>query len=318
MYKAAAQSVAPRCLSLAFAKATRAHEEHPERNQDYGLIDPESRLAVICDGVGCVVASVGAGQAARLAARTIRDHWRRVLATLAEDPSRHGWQTQDFDLEAILCRLLEEANQAVLALDERLMKRAQKNAESDEKGGFAATTIALALLLPQEDGYLLGHAHIGDSRVYLLRRDEALRRLTADDGYFEWKIGKGELNAEDAWRIEQSTSAEQLSEQDREHFDQRNKISQSLGDKTITLHTGQIAIHAGDRILLTTDGIHDNLTDAEIEETARKAARTIAAKTLLQRATERSRQDQEVHLRAKKDDMSAIVITCHAPAENTR
>lgn len=250
--------VAFRRLTLTFAKASKAHEEHPERNEDYGLVDSENRLAVICDGVGSVQAAAGAGQAARLAARTVRDHWRRVLTTLAEEPAWPGWQKPDFDLEIMLSQLLTEANQAVAALDARLVKRARKKVENDQESGkkqdYAATTIALVLLLPQEDGYLMGYAHIGDSRVYLLRNGEPLLRLTADDGYFEWKIGKGELNAADAWRIEQSTCAEQLSAEDREHFDKRNKISQSLGDKAITLHTGQITVRAGDRVLLTTDG----------------------------------------------------------------
>lgn len=225
---------------LTFAKASKAHEEHPERNEDYGL----------------------------------------------------------------------------------MAKRIPQSAEKDAKGeskkptGYAATTIALALLLPLADGYLMGYAHVGDSRVYLLRENEALCRLTADDGYFEWKIGRGELNAEDAWRIEQSSAAEQLSEQDREHFDKRNRISQSLGDEAITLHTGQVVVRAGDRVLLTTDGIHDNLTDAEIEEIVRKSARTAAAKTLLKHTIASAQQDQKQHLRAKKDDLSAIVITCQAPVEN--
>lgn len=301
---------ASRHLPLTFAKATRAHGEHAGRSEDSGLTDSENRLAVICDGVGSVA---GAGQAARTAARTVRARWRQTLTRVAEDPAQAGIPNQAFDLEVTLRRLLEEANKAVLALDARLAKRAKEN---DKTKKYAQTTIALALLLPQGDGYLLGYAHVGDSRVYLLRQKEALLRLTTDDGYFEWKIGKGELNEEDAWRIEQTSFAEQLSEQDREHFNKRNGITQSLGEENIALHVGQIVIRSGDCVLLSTDGIHDNLTDAEIEETVRKATRTTAAKTLLNRTVERSQQDEAVCLRAKKDDMSIIVITCHALSRN--
>jgi PPM family protein phosphatase len=306
-------SAAHRHLPLTFTKATRAHEEHPERNEDYGLTDPESRLAIICDGVGNAPGVTGPAQAARIAARTVRTHWRQTLARLAEESAQIDEQNQAFDLETSLRQLLAEANQAVCVLDARLAKRAKEN---DKQQGYAATTIALALLLPQGDGYLVGYAHVGDSRVYLLRQNEPLQRLTADDGYFEWKIGKDELNAQEAWRIEQASCAEQLSEQDLEHFDKRNRISQALGDEAITLHTGQIAIRPGDRLLLSTDGIHDNLTDAEIEETARTGTRTTAAKTLLKRTVERSQQDGTICLRAKKDDMSIIVITCHALSGN--
>lgn len=299
------ESAAPaRPFSLTFVKATRAHEEHAESNRDYGLIDPESRLAVICDGVGDFI---GAEQAARLAARTVRTCWRQRV----EDFLQANEHEQTDELDAVLRSLLEQANKALQALDARLKRRTGRD---DDKKVYAGTTIALALL-PQEAGYLMGYAHIGDSRVYLLRGQEGLQRLTVDDGYFEWKIGKGELDAADAQRIEQASSAEQLSEQDREHFAQRNGISQDLGEKDITLHVGQIAIRPGDRVLLTTDGIHDNLTDAEIEETARRGARTTLAKTLLKRAVERSRQEKTLCLRAKKDDKSVITISCYALAE---
>jgi serine/threonine protein phosphatase PrpC len=60
--------------------------------------------------------------------------------------------------------------------------------------------------------------------------------------------------------------------------------------------------------LLCSDGIHDNLTDAKIEAILRQEARASAARQLVQRAIDRSREEC---LRAKKDDMSAVVITCN-------
>ena len=280
-----------------FAKATKPHQEHPESNRDSLLTDQESRLAVICDGVGDVM---GAGQAARLAARTIKKRWQDLLTPDAEP-----------DLADVLQQLLEEANRAVLALGMRLAKKEQKTDKDGKHTHYAETTIALALLYPHGDGYLMAYAHVGDSRVYLLRRDEPIQRLTVDDGYFTWIMGKGELNEQDALRIDQASRAEELTEEERAHFDMRNGISQSLGSEGLTFHLGQIEICPNDRILLCTDGIHDNLTDAEIERILRAGARTTVAKKLLQQAVERSQQDDKVHIRAKKDDMSAIVITCH-------
>ncbi len=290
--------------------------EHPERNEDFGLTDPESRLAVICDGVG---GRPGAERAARVAARTVREQWRKTQARFAERYARAGESARVHELDALLCQLLEDANTAVQVESVRLARHVQKmdkkseqpEETSSKKGGSLGTTIALALFLPQRNGYLMGYAHIGDSRIYLLRLNEALQRLTADDGYFEWKIDRGEMAVQDGPRIEQATSAEQLSEEDRDHFDHRNRISQALGDESIRLHVGQIMIYRDDRVLLCTDGIHDNLTDVEIEETLRKGARTTVAKALLKRTVERSEQDLAVCLRAKKDDMSLIVITCH-------
>lgn len=288
--------------SFTFAKATSPHQEHPERNEDYLLIDRESGLAVACDGVGYVS---GANLAARLAARTIKAHWRRLLASAYST-------SQPLDLERALRQLLEKANQAVLALEKRVKK---KQEQTDKEKIGAATTVALAVFYQRHEGYLMGYAHVGDSRIYLLRKEKALQRLTVDDGYFSWKMGKGEMNEEDAQRIDQASSADQLSEEDRAHFNKRNGIWQSLGDEQIVAHVGQIALCSGDRVLLCTDGIHDNLTDDEIETLLRKGARTTGAKNLVQCALVDSRRDEKVHIRAKKDDMSAIVISCHFCAE---
>ncbi len=295
----------PERSPFTFAKATSPDQKHPERNEDYVLTDRGSGLAVICDGVGCVS---GAGQAARIAARAVSTSWKGMLTQCAATPSHSTVPARD--LENAVQQLLEEANQAVLALEKRLAQKHQEEQSAEKKNG-AATTIALALFYPHHTGYLMVYAHIGDSRIYLLRKDAAIQRLTVDDGYFPWIVNKGELSEQDAWRIDQASSADQLSEADREHFEKRNKISQSLGDEPITLHVGQLVLCPGDRILLSTDGIHDNLTDAEIEVVLRTGARTTVAKALVQQALTRSQQGETVHIRAKTDDMSAIVITCH-------
>jgi PPM family protein phosphatase len=288
------RSLAP----FTFARATKAHAEHSESNRDALLTDAASLLAVVCDGVGDVP---GARQAARLAAQTVKKRWRNLLANLVPGAEP--------DFEEMVRQLLEEANRAVLALDKKLLRKEQKT--DPDITCCAATTIALALLHPRHNGYLMAYAHAGDSRIYLLRQGEPIRRLTVDDGYFTWKMGKGELNEQDALRIDQASRAEELTAEEREHFDKRNRISQSLWKEELELHLGQVELCQHDRILLCTDGIHDNLTDAELEEILRSGARTTVARKLLQRAIERSQQDENIFIRAKKDDMSAIVITCH-------
>lgn len=263
---------------------------------------------MVCDGVGDVD---GADLAARLAARLIKRRWRHILAQDTPDLL--------LNLVDVAQQLLEETNQALLALGERLAKKERrKNGEAWEEKVYAMTTIALALLSPLHDSYLMTYAHVGDSRIYLLRVNEAIRRLTIDDGYFPWAVHKGKLNEQDALRIDQVSRAEELSQEEREHFDKRNRISQSLGDEAPTFHVDQIELSPGDRVLLCTDGIHDNLTDVELEELLRKGARTTVAKRLLESSIVRSQQNENIHIRAKKDDMSAIVITYHSPQDFTR
>jgi len=82
------------------------------------------------------------------------------------------------------------------------------------------------------------------------------------------------------------------------------------GARRPSIHSDQTRIIPGDRILLCSDGIHDNLTNDEIEEIVKQADSTTVAQTLVEHALERSRQESSVTMRAKPDDMTAVVITC--------
>ena len=158
----------------------------------------------------------------------------------------------------------------------------------------------------REYGSFMTYAHVGDSRIYLLRGEQPLQRLTVDDGYFPFALRKGWLKEEDLARIEQATSSTDLSETDLKHFERRNKITRALGwEEFQVAHTSTIDLVSGDRILLCTDGIHDNLTDDEIEELLRKGPVATSAQQLVQVACERSQEQQR---RSKPDDMSAIIV----------
>jgi protein phosphatase len=169
------------------------------------------------------------------------------------------------------------------------------------------TTFALLIFCQQEQGVSIVYAHAGDSRIYLLRPNEGLTRLTDDDGYLSILLENQEITPEDALRIDQTTHIEQLTEQEISYFNKRNGITQALGDKkALDIHMSHHDIHAGDKLLLCTDGIHDNLTDEEIATVLAQSGRTRAAQRLVQRATRRSQEDS---LRAKNDDMTAIVVS---------
>ncbi|HEY6540446.1 MAG TPA: PP2C family protein-serine/threonine phosphatase [Ktedonobacteraceae bacterium] len=324
---------ADKISSLTFARDTQAHEGHPERNEDTILVDAQRGLAAVFDGVG---GSEGGDVASRLGARAIRRAWRRFLQEKQPDSSSQLFTlNDDLTIESILCNLLQEAQEAISAEGERRVSRARKaratlakeetgnpetkvedEEQEEKKDRYPETTVAAVLLCRQAgvDGYNLGVAHVGDSRVYLLRTDQPLQRLTRDDGYFTLRVEDHTINEEDAVRIDQATEADQLNDTEREIFNKRNGITQSLGHRihkknpTPTIHTAQTNVVPGDRILLCSDGIHDNLTDSEIEAILRQEARTTAARHLVQTAVNRSHEEC---LRAKKDDMSAIVITCN-------
>ena len=293
-----------------FASCTIAHQGHPQRNEDATMVDRRRGLAAVFDGVG----GANAGEvASQLGARTIRRAWKRIvqchlLATTSVLPVL----SDDLDVQALLHRVIEEAQEAISAEGDRRVKMA---ALQEGKDTYPETTAAVALLsqYSTKKSYRMTYAHVGDSRIYLLRSNERLQRLTFDDGYSLLKIQDQTLTEEDALRIDQATHIDQLSEMEREIFSKRNGITQCLGhftpkNSSLTIHTAQVEIFPGDQILLCSDGIHDNLTDAEIEVIIRRRARTTVAHHLVQCALKRSR---EGCLRAKQDDMSAVVITCN-------
>ncbi len=289
-----------------FAYRTIAHEGHPERNEDTLLIDRRRGLVGVFDGVG---GSSAGAVASQIGARSMRRAWRRMLSQAANG-SDLLVLNDDLAIQSLLQQLFEQAQTAISDEGERRAKEA-----GQENYNYPSTTAVVAALCKRADekGYVLGYAHVGDSRAYLLRRGAPLQRLTVDDGYFLLKVQDDTISEEDASRIDQATDADQLSDKELAIFERRNGIIQSVGHFTVkktslTIHTAQTAVLPGDRILLCSDGIHDNLTDTEIEAILRRGARTTAARHLVQRALDRSREDC---LRAKQDDMSAIIITCN-------
>jgi serine/threonine protein phosphatase PrpC len=112
------------------------------------------------------------------------------------------------------------------------------------------------------------------------------------------------MTREEALRIKQAERASDLLPGDQTHFARRNEITCAVGWTDFShIQTRSLALVPGDRILFCTDGIHDNLTDQEIEEVLQGSDGTDAQR-LVSAAYHRS---QQTHLRAKQDDISAIV-----------
>ena len=283
------------------ARHTVACERHPDRNEDCIIADEQSGLAAVFDGVG---GSAAGEIASQMAARSTRQGWKRVLLHIQK-----GRKLQSFledcskaDLCAILEQLISEADEQVRT------EGAQRAGTHD-----LATTVAMAVLCRQPGirGYTMVYAHVGDSRIYLLRGDEPLQRLTSDDGLLAKLVENKVVNEVDAMRIDQAMRADQLTDTEYSYFRLRGGITQALGGpQPPTIHVNQVTVYPGDRILLCTDGIHDNLVDEEIEEILKTGARTSAARLLIENSIRRSHQERDTTVRAKPDDMSAIVMTC--------
>jgi PPM family protein phosphatase len=284
-----------------FARHTVACERHPTRNEDSFIMDERSGLTAVFDGVG---GSAAGEIASQTAARSTRHAWKRILLQLQKGRKARG-VLEDCG-QADLCNVLEEI---IGEADEQVRTEGAKRAGTSD----LATTVAMAVFCRQGNskGYTMVYAHVGDSRVYLLRDQGALKRLTSDDGLLAKLVENEIVNDADALRIDQAMRANQLSDTEYSYFRLRGGITQALGGPLPpTIHTNQVDVFPGDRILLCTDGIHDNLTDEEIEEILRTSTRTSAPRLLVERSISRSHEERDTTIRAKPDDMSAIVLTC--------
>src|SRR5437879_6909101 len=121
-------------------------------NEDYLCVDPEVGLFVVCDGLG----GRNAGEvASRLAVEVIQKHIREAQRN-ANLPMVGAYDRQFSPLTNRLASAIRLANQAI--------RDAAKD-QPDQEG--MGTTVVSAML----NGQILSVAHVGDSRMYLIRGD---------------------------------------------------------------------------------------------------------------------------------------------------
>lgn len=181
--------------------------------------------------------------------------------------------------------------------------------------GEGGTTATLAKVWqPTADSPVMGlYANIGDSRLYHWHAAQGrLERLTNDDNILHQWHEIGWINDDMALaisnQIDDFTGEEPLSPAALEAWEQRNTICAWLGMPDISFKCGATPLEPGDRLIATSDGIHDNLTTDEL-------ARIVSDKTEEPRAMALHLIDvadaiamTDSSPRSKPDDMSAAVL----------
>lgn len=124
-------------------------------------------------------------------------------------------------------------------------------------------------------------AWVGDSRGYLYR-DGELRRVTRDHSLVNLLIDRKELTEAEAQR-----------------HPQKNVITQTLGHGDPTPSENSVALRSGDRVLLCSDGLNDELTDADI-------GAVLASTTDLEAAV--TTMIEQALAKGGRDNISAVLI----------
>lgn len=212
----------------------------PALDRDF---ERKGRLAVIADGMG---GYEGGQEASRLAVETVRDVYDRVVQ---HDPQ---------------VALLE----AMATAHTRIKDHAERHPELH---GMGTTCTAAAIR-----GRQLFFAHVGDSRLYMVREGK-ISRLTRDHSYVGRLVESGIVRPEDA-----------------EKHPQRHILTAALGaghDVAMDGAEKAVELQTGDELLLCTDGLWGVMNEEELMAAVKDHSAAEACAALVKLAMERGGPD---------------------------
>lgn len=220
-------------MEIRFYAATDVGRQR-DHNEDNYLVDPKLHLFVVADGMGGHAAGEVASQiAVHTVCRTVREN--------ADVIERHRDNPDEPSARQEILAVLEHAIQSATA---EVFQRAQE--DSDKRG---MGTTCSALLLVGTRGFI---AHVGDSRIYLLRQNQ-VHQITEDHSLLNELVRRGKIKREE---IENSPYAKY-----------KNAVTRAVGAyETVEADTLDFEVLPGDQFLMCSDGLHAYLKDRDIKE----------------------------------------------------
>jgi serine/threonine protein phosphatase PrpC len=231
-------------------------------NEDSYLVDENLGLFVVADGMG---GSVGGEVASRLACDEIHNHVRENFKAI-ERFTGEGEVAQKTDVSDLLVAAVQQACATVY-----------HKAQSDKELMGMGTTVVVLL----SAGEHLFVAHVGDSRLYVLRGDQ-LHQLTRDHSLVEElkKLGK-------------------ISTKSQVKAKYRNAITRAVGIyETVQVDTLDVMPLPKDRYLLCTDGLYSTAEDEELIRMLSTTDSEESTEALIRHANSRG----------GKDNITAIIV----------
>lgn len=194
-----------------------------EKNEDFWAECPEDSLFVLADGMG----GHRAGDVASKAAVN------GVCAVLKDSISNKSRVQGPEQVARAMKLAMQEVNRILYRMSQQ-----------DHHLRGMGTTLVCLILLPTHAVY----AHVGDSRIYLLR-DKKLQQMTEDHSLLRELIDMGQLSHGQAIG-----------------FEYKNILTRAIGTEPSVEPTAHFtSIKSGDLFLLCSDGLTDHLHDSDIE-----------------------------------------------------
>jgi serine/threonine protein phosphatase PrpC len=205
-------------------------------NEDNFYLDEKLGLMVVADGMGGHASGETASQ---LAVNIIRDYFQ-------------GTQKLTGDYDQSWSENSNKLKSAILLANQAVFEAAQSSPQLAGMG----TTIAAALLA----GNKLSIAHIGDSRIYLLRAGN-IEQLTDDHSIVNEQVKRDLITKEEAIKSEM-----------------KNILTKALGVSPDTQpDLNELTMFDGDILLLCSDGLNIMASDEAILEIISLAGNPVAA-----------------------------------------
>ncbi len=272
-------------MELSFSAATDVGKKR-EINEDNYLVDKKLQLFVVADGMG--------GHASGEVASQLAVHEFRAAVEASKDTIERFAKGEEAvrpqDVLAILENAIHAAGSAVY----------QRGQEEPEKRGMGTTTSAL--LIAGERGFI---AHVGDSRIYMLRAGQVVQ-LTEDHSLINELIRRGKITKEGF--------------EDSPYKAYKNAVTRAVGVyETVQGDTIDFEILPGDQFLICSDGLHAYLDDKLIIELLRAGdAATDVAQKLVAHANAGGGHDNITALVVRVDGAAAGTAPDNRAEELTR
>jgi PPM family protein phosphatase len=239
-----------------------------DHNEDSFLVDEKINLFVVADGMG--------GHAAGEVASNIAVHAMRQTLQTERDVIERFEKGVETGSRLDVLRLMELG---VLRACAAIYAEAQKDAS---KRGMGTTLVALLIIGSR--GFL---AHVGDSRIYLIRKN-AVYQLTKDHSLINELLARGRLKPEQVDQVPY-----------------KNAMTRAVGVyESVDADTLDFDVLAGDRFLLCSDGLSNYTEDRDILRIFREYPEERVAQQFIEFANKAGGKDNITTIVVKVSDIT--------------